>query len=113
MTHTMNTLHTSDDRLCISTPVAIQSRFREDVLMGLSAAQKAIPPRYFYDQYGSELFEQICQQPEYYLTRTEATLLRQHAADILDIIGECTLVELGSGSAVKTRLLLDECQRRG
>jgi len=66
---------------------------------------------YFYDQRGSQLFEQICQQPEYYLTRTEAAILREHAADILDEVGECTIVELGSGSAIKTRLLLDECQR--
>ena len=62
--------------------------------------------------HGSLLFEQICQQPEYYLTRTETTILREHAADIVDIVGTSVLVELGSGSAVKTRLLFDEYQRR-
>lgn len=100
-------------RLRISCPVAVQPRFREDVLAGLSAARKSLPPRYFYDQYGSELFEQICQQAEYYVTRTEAALLQQRAPEVLDLVGECSLVELGSGSSVKTRLFLDEYQRRG
>lgn len=108
----MDTPHAVDNRLHISCPVAVLPRFREDVIAGLSAARKSLPPRYFYDQYGSELFEQICQQPEYYPTRTEAVLLRQQAAELLDLVGECTLVELGSGSSVKTRLLLDEYQRR-
>ncbi len=109
----METQHVTEDRLRISSPVAIQPRFREDVRAGLSAARKFLSPRYFYDQYGSELFEQICKQPEYYVTRTEAALMRQRAADVLDLVGECSLVELGSGSSVKTRLFLDEYQRRG
>ena len=99
-------------RLRISVPVEVHSQFREDVAIGLRSPQKTIPPKYFYDAYGSLLFEQICQQPEYYLTRTEAAVLREHAADIFAEVGACTLVELGSGSAVKTRLLLDEYQRR-
>lgn len=105
-------MYSNDGRLRILVPVELRSRFREDVAAGLCRPQKAIPSMYFYDQRGSQLFEQICQQPEYYLTRTEATILREHVADILDEVGECTIVELGSGSAVKTRLLLDECQRR-
>jgi dimethylhistidine N-methyltransferase len=108
----MTSTHSPDGRLRITIPVKIHSRFRDDVAMGLRQAQKAIPPKYFYDQRGSLLFEQICRQPEYYLTRTEAALLRTHAANILDEVGECTIVELGSGSAVKTRLLLNECQQR-
>lgn len=109
----MNTQHVTGDRLRISSPIPVEPRFREDVLAGLSADRKSLPPRYFYDQYGSELFEQICEQPEYYVTRTEAALIRQRAADVLDLVGECSLVELGSGSSAKTRLFLDEYQRRG
>jgi L-histidine Nalpha-methyltransferase len=108
----MNSTHSSDGRLRIIIPVELRSRFREDVEAGLNQQQKAIPPKYFYDRRGSLLFEQICQQPEYYLTRTETAVLREHAADILDQVGECSIVELGSGSSVKTRLLLDECKRR-
>jgi dimethylhistidine N-methyltransferase len=99
--------------LRIRTPVEIHSQFREDVEIGLRRSQKTIPPKYFYDAPGSLLFERICQQPEYYLTRTEAMILRTHAPDVVDIVGNCVLVELGSGSAVKTRLLFDEYQRRG
>lgn len=101
-----------NDRLHVSMPVEVHSQFRVDVAVGLRREQKTIPPKYFYDAHGSLLFEQICQQPEYYLTRTEAAILRAHAADIFAEVGECTIVELGSGSSVKTRLLLDESQRR-
>lgn len=106
------TVQTNGSRLRIRIPVEIHSQFREDVATGLQCPQKTIPPKYFYDAHGSLLFEQICQQPEYYLTRTEATILREHTADIVDIVGNSALVELGSGSAVKTRLLFDEYQRR-
>ena len=109
---TMNTQHTEVRRLHITTPVEIHSHFGADVAVGLQRSQKAIPPKYFYDHRGSLLFEQICQQPEYYLTRTEASILRAHVTDIWDEVGKCTIVELGSGSSVKTRLLLDEGQRR-
>ena len=108
----MEAIHSRDDRLRITVPVEIHSQFRADVTTGLRRAQKAIPPKYFYDHQGSLLFEQICQLPEYYPTRTEASILQQHAGDIVDEVGACTIVELGSGSAVKTRLLLDEYQRR-
>ncbi|MCS6924347.1 MAG: L-histidine N(alpha)-methyltransferase [Candidatus Binatia bacterium] len=97
----------------IHVPIPIRSQLRADVARGLCQTQKALPPRYFYDARGSQLFEQICQQPEYYLTRTERAILQRHAADILDIVEECSVVELGSGSAVKTRLLFDESVRRG
>jgi len=71
---------------------------------------KTLPARYFYDSRGSQLFEQICQIPEYYPTRTEAGILQQYAADIAKITDEIALVELGSGSSTKTRLLLDAYQ---
>jgi dimethylhistidine N-methyltransferase len=109
----MNTQHSESNRLRITTPVELRSHFREDVAVGMQQSQKAIPPKYFYDRHGSLLFEQICRQPEYYLTRTEASILQAHASDIWDEVGECTIVELGSGSSVKTRLLFDEGQRRG
>lgn len=108
----MKPTQSTNGRFRITAPVEIRPQFRDDVATGLRRRQKAIPPKYFYDQQGSLLFEQICQQPEYYPTRTERVILQEHATDILDQVGACTIVELGSGSAVKTRLLLDEYQRR-
>ncbi|ARV59891.1 L-histidine N(alpha)-methyltransferase [Nostocales cyanobacterium HT-58-2] len=78
-----------------------------DVVKGLTQTPKSLPPRYFYDDLGSELFEQICELPEYYLTRTETAILQQCAGEIAQITGSCELVELGSGSSTKTRILLD------
>lgn len=82
----------------------------EDVIQGLTKKQKTLPAKYFYDSRGSQLFEQICELPEYYPTRTEASILRQYAGEIARIIGACELIELGSGSSTKTRLLLDAYQ---
>jgi dimethylhistidine N-methyltransferase len=78
-----------------------------DVIEGLSQPQKTLPCRYFYDDRGSALFEQICDLPEYYLTRTEQGILEQYAGAIAQLTGACELVELGSGSSRKTRLLLE------
>jgi dimethylhistidine N-methyltransferase len=84
------------------------ARFAADVLDGLSQARKAIPPKYFYDEAGSELFEAICDTPEYYLTRTETALLRQIAAPLASRVPRnAALVEFGSGASAKTRVLLD------
>jgi dimethylhistidine N-methyltransferase len=81
--------------------------FRADVLAGLAEAQKAIPARWFYDDAGSQLFEDITQLPEYYPTRAETEILSTRAAEIAGLIGEGrTVVEFGSGSSVKTPLLL-------
>lgn len=77
-----------------------------DVVKGLSQTPKSVPARYFYDDRGSELFEQICELPEYYLTRTETAILHKCAVEIAQITGACELVELGSGSSTKTRILL-------
>lgn len=83
-----------------------QSDFLGDVLEGLTREQKSIPPKYFYDQRGSELFDEICQQPEYYLTRTEISILHSNAKDIARFIGpDCVLIELGSGVSEKIRCL--------
>ena len=84
-----------------------QTDFAQAVLAGLSQRQKVIPARFFYDRRGSELFEQITVQPEYYPTRTETVLLKEHAADIARLAGEGkVVVEFGSGSSAKTPLLL-------
>lgn len=82
--------------------------FRAAVVDGLSQPQKRIPSKYFYDKRGSQLFEQITRLPEYYLTRTEVALLRSHAAEFAELIGpHASLVEFGSGSSTKVRILLD------
>jgi len=80
---------------------------------GLSAPQKSLPCRYFYDSAGSHLFEAICRLPEYYLTRTEQGILECHAPAILEAAGRnLALVEFGSGSSYKTRILLNSARRR-
>ncbi|HQS16747.1 L-histidine N(alpha)-methyltransferase [Reyranella sp.] len=86
---------------------ADRDAFRRDVLAGLAGSPRAIPAKYLYDARGSALFDAICEQPEYYPTRTEAAILRRHADEIARLAGPgCALVEYGSGSSVKTRLLL-------
>lgn len=78
-----------------------------EVRAGLSRTQKELPPKYFYDTHGSELFETITQLPEYYLTRTERALLERHIPAWIERLRPRTLVELGAGSAEKTRTILD------
>jgi L-histidine N-alpha-methyltransferase len=81
--------------------------FAEDVRAGLTASPKRLPPKYFYDDLGSSLFESICRLPEYYLTRAEDEILDRHAREIVAMVGEpLDLIELGSGSAVKTRRII-------
>lgn len=82
---------------------------RGDVLAGLARIPKRLPSKYFYDARGSELFERICGQPEYYLTRAELALMRSHVKDIAAALGpDVLLVEYGSGSGIKTRMLLQQ-----
>ena len=88
-------------------------RLAEDVRKGLTKTPKELPPKYFYDARGAELFEQICDLPEYYLTRTEGVLLEQIADELVESCRPTTLVEFGSGSARKTRILLGAMARRG
>lgn len=78
----------------------------QDVIEGLSQTQKTLPPKYLYDEQGSILFEQICELPEYYPTRTEASILSDFSHAIAQETGPCELIELGSGSSTKTRHLL-------
>ncbi|MEU1837948.1 L-histidine N(alpha)-methyltransferase [Micromonospora chersina] len=86
---------------------------REDVRAGLTATPKWLPPKWFYDARGSALFEEITRLPEYYPTRAERAVLAAHADDIAACTGAKTLIELGSGSSEKTRLLLDAFTRHG
>jgi L-histidine N-alpha-methyltransferase len=82
--------------------------FAEDVRRGLTASPKLLSPKYFYDALGSRLFEAICELPEYYVTRAETEVFRDHAGEIAAALpGRLRLVELGSGDAQKTRLLIE------
>lgn len=87
------------------------SAFAHDVLEGLSRQPKRLAPKYFYDAAGSELFEQITLLPEYYPTRTELAILRDHAKDIAKIVPQgAALIEFGAGATTKVRLLLEQCK---
>lgn len=89
------------------------SPLAEEVLAGLSASPKRLPPKLFYDAQGSRLFEQITELPEYYLTRTERAIFQDYANEIVAQAGSnLTLIELGAGSASKTRLLVEALSRR-
>ena len=86
---------------------------REDVADGLSQRPRELHPKYFYDERGSELFDAICDTPEYYLTRTEFELLERHGWDILAATEPHNMLELGSGTSRKTRLLLSHWRQPG
>jgi dimethylhistidine N-methyltransferase len=90
------------------------SNFRESVLTGLSSQPKKLEPKFFYDEEGSLLFEQICEVPEYYPTRAEAGILKRYAGEMRNETGENSfLVEFGSGNSQKVRLLLDKLKPAG
>jgi dimethylhistidine N-methyltransferase len=97
----------------LSTVRAVEcEQFRRDVLDGLRADQKHLPSKYFYDQRGSRLFDRICDLPEYYPTRTEMAIMHRHAPEMAECIGSgAMVVELGSGSSMKTGSLLKQVQR--
>ncbi len=96
-----------DVHLNNQNPVAV----KEEILTGLLSTPRKLPTRYFYDDRGSELFEQICKLPEYYQTRSEHALLKTVADQVVAQTGAEELVELGSGAATKTRVLLDAMAR--
>jgi uncharacterized SAM-dependent methyltransferase len=82
--------------------------FLEDVIAGLARPRKRLPSRWLYDETGSELFEAITQLDEYYPTRTETQILRDHGGEMADFLGsEAVVIEYGAGAGIKTRLLLD------
>ncbi len=85
--------------------------FKQDVLTGLASLPKSIPPKYFYDERGSQLFAEICRQPEYYLTNSEVKILQENAEEMADRIGPGALfIEYGSGASEKIRILLNALQ---
>lgn len=88
-----------------------QSQFLKSVLKGLSRRKKRLPCKYLYDKRGSELFDRICELDEYYPTRTEKKIMLESANDMAAALGPgCVLIELGSGSSIKTRILLDHLE---
>ena len=95
------------------TPDHADRSLRQDARLGLTSDPKWLPPKWFYDARGSDLFEEITGLPEYYPTRTERAILEDHARDIARRTGARTLVELGSGSSEKTRLLIDALRAEG
>ncbi len=98
----------SSDAAAPAAQPAKPRSFREDLLIGLSGTPKSIPCKYLYDRRGSELFDEICELPEYYPTRTELALTRDRAGCIAQAIGpNATLIEPGAGSTTKIRLLLE------
>ena len=88
-------------------PDDIAAALRHDVVAGLTATPKTLPPKWFYDDHGCDLFDQITRLPEYYPTEAERTILTTEAATIAEVSGADTIVELGSGTSDKTRTLLD------
>lgn len=91
-----------------------EESFADSLMTGLSKSPKDIPCKYFYDQAGSELFEQICALPEYYQTRTETMLLARHAGEIAALMGDdVEILEFGAGALKKVRILLDAAQMHG
>ena len=91
----------------------LAAALRADVTRGLTAIPKELPPKWFYDERGSQLFEEITRLPEYYPTRAERAILLDRSAQIAALTGARTLVELGSGAAEKTRLLIDALRSAG
>ena len=90
-------------------PVSRVDELSASVLEGLRQTPKELSPVWFYDEYGSTLFDAICELPEYYLTRTELAIMEMHAAEMARIIGpQAALIEFGSGTSMKTRLLLNQ-----
>jgi dimethylhistidine N-methyltransferase len=94
--------------LSVSDQTPVHREFHEAVVAGLSAPEKTLPTRFLYDRYGSELFDEICRLPEYYLTRSEQEIMDRYAAEMAEAIGDRALiVEYGSGASQKTRNLLE------
>lgn len=94
-------------------PSRVVPSLADDVLNGLFEPPRQLPPKYFYDARGSLLFDRICRTAEYYPTRTETSLLRRHALDIVRLARPATVVEFGSGSYAKASLLLGACAEAG
>ncbi|MBC6414542.1 MAG: L-histidine N(alpha)-methyltransferase [Chromatiales bacterium] len=94
-------------------PIKVTSTLEEDVIEGLSKDVFSLPPKYFYDDEGSELFEQICNSKDYYLTREESKLLQEQADYLIGQTQPDHIVEFGCGKSAKIRFLLNACERQG
>jgi dimethylhistidine N-methyltransferase len=97
------------EKISSAVEAAAKENFREEVLRGLSKSPRELPYKFFYDKRGAQLFRQICELPEYYITRSEMEILRVHGADIANALGsEIELIGFGTGAGTKTRILLEE-----
>ncbi len=102
----------SDPQVMVHDSAARPDSFRDDALRGLSRRPKAINSKYFYDEHGSRLFDRICELDDYYLTRVELRIMRDHVGEMAAELGErCCLIEYGSGSGLKTSVLLRHMAR--
>ena len=89
----------------------VNADFLAEVVAGLSSSPRTLPCKFFYDERGADLFQKICELPEYYITRTETELLRRYAPEIAESIGpNAALIGFGTGAGIKTRLLLEHLQ---
>lgn len=103
---------TTGEELVLHDQGPERERFRRDVLAGLRGEPKTLPCKYLYDAEGSRLFDRICELEAYYPTRTELAIVREHGAAMAEALGpDCLLVEYGSGSSAKTRVLLEHLER--
>lgn len=112
---TSQSIGTQEQRIACET-VALARRvpsLSDDVELGLLNTPRFLPPKYFYDEHGSKLFDKICETAEYYVTRTEDALLKECAEAIIDRASPDDILELGSGTSRKTRRLLDACESLG
>ena len=98
-----------NEKIVSVAAAATKENFREEVLAGLSKSPRQLPYKFFYDERGAQLFQEICDLPEYYITRTEIEILRLHGADMAKALGpQIELIGLGTGAGTKTRILLEE-----
>jgi dimethylhistidine N-methyltransferase len=98
-----------NEKLTPAAAAAAKRNFRDEVLSGLSKSPRRLPYKFFYDEHGAQLFQQICDLPEYYITRTEIEILRLYGSEMANALGpEIELIGLGTGAGTKTRILLEE-----
>ena len=97
------------EEITSAAKAAAKENFREEVIAGLSKSPRELPCKFFYDAHGAQLFRQICELPEYYITRTEIEILRMHGAEMASALGsQIELIGFGTGAGTKTRILLEE-----
>ena len=101
---------TGVDSIDVLKPRRVGNSLEDDFIVGMSSKQKFLPPKYFYDELGSQLFDQICDVPEYYPTRAEDGLLKEISHSLITDLKPDSIFELGSGTARKTRRIFDACE---